>query len=159
MHVWRVINGGISMQCHACGASGEDVCRELGIPVRELRGEPMMRYRRRRQLSEETDDGEKMYCMACGREMKIDVWPDIFAGGWFAQARCMAEGGQRTCLKDEIIQPMGCGLWMTRPVRAQGKEEAERLLRQTARRSWRRAEDKTVCADGFDGRMYPNVRG
>jgi hypothetical protein len=133
LHVWRVIDGGISMRCQGCGATGSDVCRELGIPERELRGEPMRRHKRRAQVAaqEEADAGEEMYCMACGRPMAIDVWPDIFAGGWFAQARCRA--GE------------GCGIWMTRPVRALGKIEAERVLRESARKSWRRAADK--CED------------
>ena len=127
MHVWRTVNGEILMHCMGCGAKGLDVCRELGIPERELRGEPMGKYRRRRQLAQPEDSGE-LYCMACGRPMRVDVWPDMFAGGWIAQGRC---------LTDE-----GCGIWMTRPVRAGSKQEAEKLLRDAARKSWRRTEDK-----------------
>lgn len=143
MHVFRTISGEIRMKCFACGAQGADVCRELDIPERELRGEPMTRHRRRRQPAE-AESGEELYCMACGRPMRIDVWPDIFAGGWIAQGRCLTEGG--------------CGIWMTRTVRAAGKDEAAQLLRDAARESWRRMEDKTVCADGFEGRIYPDVR-
>lgn len=143
LHVWRVISGEIAMKCMACGADGADVCRELNIPERELRGEPMTQRRRRRKTSEPEDSGE-LYCMACGRPMRIDIWPDIFAGGWIAQGRCLLESG--------------CGIWMTRAVRAQSKREAEQLLRDAARGSWRRTQEKTVCADGFDGRMYPDVR-
>lgn len=130
LHVWRTLSGEISMRCMGCGATGADVCRELGIPERELRGEPMIRFRRRRQAAElaEQEASEELYCMACGRPMAIDVWPDIFAGGWIAQGRCRLDDG--------------CGIWMTRTVRAAGKREAEQLLRDAARKSWRRTEDK-----------------
>lgn len=127
MHVWRAVSGQILMKCQGCGAKGTDVCRELGIPERELSGEPMGKHRRRRQLAQPEDGGE-LYCMACGHPMRVDVWPDMFGGGWIAQGRC---------LMDE-----GCGLWMTRPVRAAGKQEAEKLLRDAARKSWRRTEEK-----------------
>lgn len=127
MHVWRAVSGQILMKCQGCGAKGADVCRELGIPERELSGEPMGKHRRRRQLAQPEDGGE-LYCMACGHPMRVDVWPDMFGGGWIAQGRC---------LMDE-----GCGLWMTRPVRASGKQEAEKLLRDAARKSWRRTEEK-----------------
>lgn len=142
MHVFRVIEGSIRMKCFACGATGEDVCRELGIPESELSGEPMLRRRRRRQpgIRMEQEEEASLRCMACGQTMTIDVWPDFFAGGWNAQGRCRSESG--------------CRIWMTCTVHAGSRREAEQLLRDAARESWRRMEDKTVGADGFEGRMY-----
>ena len=119
MHVYRAISGGIVMKCFACAAGGEDVCRALGLSVRELEGAPMV-TRRRRRREDQTIYGaqEPLFCLACGKEMHISEQPDLLAGGYIVQGECTEAG---------------CGLWMTRKVYAKTKQEAHALLRQAAR--------------------------
>jgi len=134
MHVYRTMSGSIAMRCFVCGADGSHVCRALGLSVRELEGEPMRERRRRRRIQEETHGAqEPLVCMACGREMDVDVRADIFAGGYIAQGKCRRERG-------------GCGLWLTQPVHAQSREAARSLLNRAARESWQMMADKMQCA-------------
>lgn len=140
MHVYRLMDGRIQMRCFACGSGGEDVCRELGLPERELLGEPMGRRRRRRPESQRTETEPReggLLCLACGAPMTVDVWPDILAGGWIAQGRCSRE--------------RGCGMWQTQAVRGANRTAAAQALCDAARRSWRMLEDKSCMQEG---KMY-----
>lgn len=142
MHVYRAINGGIVMKCFVCAAGGEDVCRALGLSVRELEGAPMVSRRRRRRVDQTIYGAqEPLFCLACGKEMHIREQQDRFAGGYIAEAEC--------------VEP-GCELWMTRGVYAKTKEAARALLIRRARESWQRMTDKVICAksasaDAFAG--------